>query len=109
MDFRMYCYHGSRQRGAMGACLVAYLSNPFNYVEMRLDEISKSIAKIDKQIEKLKSRKQVSYNRISEAESKKVELMNEAYNEPCPLNRVCQCGGSCAYVKKAVEGTLHLK
>ena len=47
-------------------------------MKLRLDEISKSIAKIYKQIEKLKSRKQVSYNRLSEAESKKVELMNEA-------------------------------
>lgn len=77
-------------------------------MKLRLDEISKSIAKIDKQIEKLKSRKQVSYKRLSEAESKKSELMTEAYNEPCPLNRVCQCGGSCAFVKKAVEGTLHI-
>lgn len=108
MDFGMRCYHGSRQRGAMGRGLGLRLSNPFNYVEMRLDEISKSIAKIDKHIEKLKSRKQVSFNRLSEAESKKTELMTEAYNEPCPLNRVCQCGGSCAYVKKAVEGILHL-
>ena len=78
-------------------------------MKLRLDEISKSIAKIDKQIEKLKSRKQVSYKRLSEAESKKAELMSEAYNEPCPLNRVCQCGGSCSFVKKTVEGTLHLK
>ena len=73
-------------------------------MKLRLDEISKSIAKIDKQIEKLKNRKQVSYIRLSEA-----ELMTEAYNEPCPLNRVCQCAGSCCFVKKAVEGTLHLK
>ena len=78
-------------------------------MKLMLDEISKSIARLDKQIEKLKSRKQVSYNRLSEAESKKVELMTEAYNEPCPLNRVCQCGGSCCFVKKAVDGTLHLK
>ena len=78
-------------------------------MKLRLDEISKLIAKIDKQIKKLKSRKQISYNRLSEAESKKAELMTEAYNEPCPLNRVCQCGGSCSFVKKAVEGTLHLK
>ena len=78
-------------------------------MKLRLDEISKSIAKIDKQIEKLKSRKQVSYNRLSEAEKEKAELMTEAYNEPCPLNRVCQCGGSCSFVKKAVEGILHLK
>jgi len=78
-------------------------------MKLRLDEISNLLAKIDKQIEKLKSRKQVSYNRLSEAESKKAKLMTEAYNEPCPLNRVCQCGGSCAFVKKAVEGTLHLK
>jgi len=77
-------------------------------MKLRLDEISRSIAKIDKQISKLKSRKQVSYSRLSEAESKKVELMTEAYNEPCPLNRVCQCGGSCSFVKKAVEGTLHI-
>lgn len=77
-------------------------------MKLRLDEISKSIAEIDKQIEKLKKRKQVSYNRLSEAESKKSELMTEAYNEPCPLNRVCQCGGSCSFVKKAVEGTLHI-
>jgi len=77
-------------------------------MKLRLDEISKSIARLDKQIEKLKSRKQVSYNRLSETESKKTELMTEAYNEPCPLNRVCQCGGSCGFVKKAVEGTLHL-
>ena len=77
-------------------------------MKLRLDEISKSIARLDKQIEKLKSRKQVSYNRLSEAESKKTELMTEAYNEACPLNRVCQCGGSCSFVKKAVEGTLHL-
>jgi len=77
-------------------------------MKLRLDEISKSIAKIDKQILKLKSRKQVSYNRLSEAESKKSELMTEAYNEPCPLNRVCQCAGSCVFVKKAVEGTLHI-
>ena len=54
-------------------------------MKLRLDEISKSIAKIDKQIEKLKSRKQVSYKRLSEVESKKSELMTEAYNEPCPL------------------------
>ena len=78
-------------------------------MKLRLDEISKAIARLDKQIEKLKSRKQVSYNRLSEAESKKVELMTEAYNEPCPLNRVCQCAGSCCFVKKAVEGTLQLK
>ena len=78
-------------------------------MKLRLDEISKSIAKIDKQIEALKSRKQVSYNRLSAAESEKTELMTEAYNEPCPLNRVCQCAGSCCFVKKAVEGTLHLK
>jgi hypothetical protein len=77
-------------------------------MKLRLNEISKSIARLDKQIEKLKSRKQVSYNRLSDAESKKAGLMTEAYNEPCPLNRVCQCGGSCAFVKKAVEGTLHL-
>lgn len=77
-------------------------------MKLRLDEISRSIAKIDKQISKLKSRKQVSYNRLSEAESKKTELMTEAYNEPCPLNRVCQCAGSCVFVKKAVEGTLHI-
>jgi len=76
---------------------------------MKLDEISKSIARLDKKIEELKSRKQVSYNRLSEAESKKAELMTEAYNEPCPLNRVCQCAGSCCFVKKSVEGTLHLK
>ena len=78
-------------------------------MKLRLDEISKSIAKIDKQIEKLKNRKQVSYICLSEAESKKAELMTEAYNEPCPLNRICQCAGSCSFVKKAVEGTLHLK
>lgn len=78
-------------------------------MKLRLDEISKSIARLDKQIEKLKSRKQVSYNRLSEVESKKAELMTEAYNEPCPLNRICQCAGSCSFVKKAVEGTLHLK
>lgn len=78
-------------------------------MKLRLDEISKAIAKIDKRIETLKSRKQVSYKRLSEAESKKAELMTEAYNEPCPLNRVCQCGGSCCFVKKAVDGTLHLK
>lgn len=78
-------------------------------MKLRLDEISKSISKIDKQIEALKSRKQVSYNRLSEAESKKAELMTEAYSEPCPLNRVCQCAGSCCFVKKSVEGTLHLK
>jgi len=77
-------------------------------MKLRLDEISKSIARLDKQIEALKSRKQVSYNRLGEAESKKAELMTEAYNEPCPLNRVCQCGGSCSFVKKAVEGTLHV-
>jgi len=77
-------------------------------MKLRLDEISKSIARLDKQIEKLKSRKQVSYKRLSEAESKKAELMTEAYNEPCPLNRVCQCGGSCAFVKKAADGTLHI-
>jgi hypothetical protein len=77
-------------------------------MKLRLNEISRSIAKIDKQIEKLKNRKQVSYNRLSEAESEKTELMTEAYNEPCPLNRVCQCAGSCAFVKKAVEGTLHI-
>jgi len=76
---------------------------------MRLDEILKLIFKVNKQIEKLRSRKQVSYTRLSEAESKKAELITEAYNEPCPLNRVCQCGGSCAFVKKAVEGILHLK
>ena len=28
-------YHGSRQRGAVGAGLVAYLSNPFNRIEMK--------------------------------------------------------------------------
>ena len=78
-------------------------------MKLRLDEISKAIAKIDKRIETLKSRKQVSYKWLSEAESKKAELMTEAYNEPCPLNRVCQCGGSCCFVKKAVDGTLHLK
>lgn len=77
-------------------------------MKTRLDEISKSIANIDKQIKTLKSRKQVSYKRLSAAESKKAELMTEAYNEPCPLNMVCQCGGSCSFVKKAVEGTLHL-
>lgn len=78
-------------------------------MKLRLDEISKSIAKIDQQIKILKSRKQVSYKRLSKAESEKTELMTEAYNEPCPLNRVCQCAGSCCFVKKAVEGTLHLK
>ena len=29
-------YHGSRQPGAVGAGVVTYLSNPFNFVEMKI-------------------------------------------------------------------------
>jgi hypothetical protein len=35
VDFRMRFYHGSRQRGAVGAAVGLRLFNPFNCVEMK--------------------------------------------------------------------------